>query len=101
MTIGQFHYGLFSSAMVQLLGRDPDIPIRMGFDGFYHFVYKPKNKEEAEKFAGDACTLREWLRTFNLRWPDSKCEFGTRRTDPFAKDLVLEIILYVPQELKT
>jgi hypothetical protein len=71
-----FHYGLFSHAMIALLGREPDYKHCLGFDGFYLFRYEPRDDADKRNFSGYAETLREWLSVFDLVPLRSRCEYG-------------------------
>ena len=71
-----FHYGLFWHAMISLLGREPDVSHRFGWDGTYTFRYEPKNDEEKKKFAASVGALQEWLSIFRLSIFRSRCEYG-------------------------
>ncbi len=71
-----FHQGLFWHAMISLLGRDPDVRHRFGWDGVYMFRYEPKNDAEKKKFAEASTILQEWLSIFELTPLRSRCEYG-------------------------
>ena len=71
-----FHFGLFWHAMINLLGREPDKAIKLGWDGIYDFRYEPKDKSEEERFARGSVILQEWLTLFELIPLRSRCEYG-------------------------
>ena len=89
-----FHYGLFYHAMIGLIGRDPDLRVRQGFDGFYDFIYKPKDDVERKKFPEVAATLRQWLDTFDITFSGSHCNV-TKEWDNGTEE-VLQVTITHP-----
>lgn len=71
-----FHYGFFSNALGGLVGRQPDLQLRFGNDGHYHFRYAPKNQGEAATLANAAQEIQEWLALFDIEPFRSRCEYG-------------------------
>lgn len=75
-TKAPFHYGLFYSAMIGLIGREPDGRNCAGSKGFYDFTYTPtsdRDRKDLEKAAG---VLATWLDVFDITFSGSRCEFG-------------------------
>ena len=72
-----FHYGLFYGAMCHWLGREPDLKVNAGFDGFYDYVYYPNNKKEENHFEGLVQSIREWLDLFEIIFSGTHVEYST------------------------
>ncbi len=66
--------------MIGLIGREPDISVRHGLDGFYDFMYRPRNAEEENRFPEFAHTLRKWLDLFDIRFSGSFCGYTKDRS---------------------
>jgi hypothetical protein len=72
-----FDYDAFYPVMIRLLGREPDTHIRHGLDGFFDFIYKPKNEKEKKKFAEAEYTLAQQLDKYDISFSGSKCSYQT------------------------
>lgn len=91
-----FHFGLFYNAIIGLLGREPDRKLCCGFDGFYDFMYIPRNKDEQEKFSRNARAIAEWLDLFEIQFSHSRCEYGSKNDPNYTTDNVLHIKISHP-----
>ncbi len=95
-----FHFGLFSNAMVGLIGRDPDDQTCLGFDGFYDFRYQPKNDTERKELRQYAEILAKWLDMFDIQFSGSRCEYGKATPiQPNSED-VLQVKISLPVKNK-
>lgn len=100
-TKAPFHYGLFFNAVENLLKREPDNAVRAGWDGFYHFVYLPKDDDDARFLEEKAVAINQWLESFAVL-PRTFCQYGPPRL-PWRDDKpMLELVVYCmpPQPVK-
>ncbi len=72
-----FDYQAFYPVMVHYLGREPDTRVRYGLDGFFDFIYKPKNKVEKKKFREVEYVLAQQLDKYDISFSGSKCSYQT------------------------
>ncbi len=70
-----FHAGLFFSAVRHLLG-EPDHKADMGFDGANIWSYELKDKGRAKKIADAYPAILEWMKCFDLKYPESYCQIA-------------------------
>lgn len=70
-----FHFGIFYHAVIGYLGRKPDVEACLGGDGFYQFIYVPRNETEIKEFEHTAIDIREWMDHFDLTPSKSECRF--------------------------
>ena len=95
-----FDYGQFYNAMIDLVGRTPDIPVRHGLDGFYDFIYKPKNDIERREFPMYAGQIREWLDKYDITFSGSFCGY-TKDWSNDGQSEVLRIAVKHPVTAET
>jgi len=71
----RFDWPQFYNAMVELLGREPDLRVRRGLDGFFSNIYKPKDDAERKKFADLVHPLRLLLDKYDITFSETYCEY--------------------------
>ena len=89
-----FHFGLFYHAVIGLLKREPDIKNCSGSDGYYDFVYQPKNEKEQELFKEQVQIIKQWLDLFEIKFSETRVDFQHPYDQDFDKgNGVLRIIV--------
>jgi hypothetical protein len=80
-----FHHGLFFSAVRHHLG-EPTAKSDMGDSGFYDYFWEmtPEIKQTIrDRWLMRA--IRDWMRCFDMEWPESRCDIGKWRNSPNAE----------------
>jgi hypothetical protein len=78
MSKSPFHFGLFHSACVGLLGRRESEGINYGLDGFYDWLWIAQSDEEKATFVAAVPILRKWLDQFDVTWTTDQGFLATR-----------------------
>ena len=97
-----FHYGLFFCAVRYLIG-EPIRKTNLGGEGYYDYWWEVNakfKKGSIDKSIDPATTVMGWMKCFNLKWPESRCDIAKWEEAPDSDKVYFRITVEhdVPKE---
>lgn len=97
MTRIPFHHGLFLSALIGLMGREPTRKICSGWDGYYEYKFRGANvaalteSNGPEMLDNKMTTIRQWIDLFDVLFSGTHCYI--ENDDSGQPVLVIKIVM--------
>ena len=85
-----FNYGLFSSAVIGLLGEAARESCDFG-GGHHDWCWEIKGRPKRKEMGAHFQEIQDWMKCFDLLWPGSRCDIARWEHSPDPEKLYLRI----------